>query len=73
MLKCVSIAQARTKRLLSASVSRVSYRRFLLLLDVEVRFDCAGSHKLHFQGLEGFTFSSFASTSCYKGFFVQVL
>ena len=24
------------------------YRRFVLLLDVEVRFDCTGSHKLDF-------------------------
>ena len=32
-------------RLLAASVLRI-YRRFVLLLDVEVRFDCAGSHKV---------------------------
>ena len=31
---------------LSASVLRGIYRRFVLLLDVEVRFDCAGSHKV---------------------------
>ena len=33
-------------RLLSASVLRGIYRRFVLLLDVEVRFDCAGSRKV---------------------------
>ena len=31
---------------LAASVLRGIYRRFVLLLDVEVRFDCAGSHKV---------------------------
>ena len=33
-------------RLLSASVLRGIYRRFVLLLDVDVRFDCAGSHNV---------------------------
>ena len=33
-------------RLLSASVLCGMYRRFVLLLDVEVHFDCAGSHKV---------------------------
>ena len=31
---------------LAASVLRGIYGRFVLLLDVEVRFDCAGSHKV---------------------------
>ena len=31
------------------SVLRGIYRRFVLLLDVEVRFDCAGSHKVSWQ------------------------
>ena len=42
MSKCVLTAQARTK-----SVLRGIYRRFVLLLDVEMRrFDRAGSHKV---------------------------
>ena len=34
------------RRLLSASVSRGMYSRFVLLLDVETCFDCAGSQKV---------------------------
>ena len=34
---------------------------------------CRSCETIHFQGLDGFTFSTLASTSSYKGFFVKVL